>query len=111
MISIDIFRLCLLMDSGGRRVQWLWTQLVHCMACIVDSALLERARPDEDAQAVQPPVNAGFVEAEAMLEGRVEGQRARRLAKVQGKFAVRTLVPATEAQRVMQYYFSEREAF
>lgn len=109
---LHLHELCMKLDSAGRKCQWLFKQVVHNIACGIGSAILESMSGDPDGEGADGARDGpDVVPPEAMLAGRVAGQRARKAKKLRGKYTIKAFLPNSQRRRVLQYSFCLRSKF
>lgn len=107
--QVHLFELCVMMDSAGRKVQWLWKQFVHNITCVIDSTVLQLAETVHGPTSDNVEETDTDIPAEDLLIGRIAAQRQRRLAK--HKLKLSPLISTVSARRILQYFLSSRKHF
>lgn len=109
--ALHLHDLCMMLDAAGRTCHWLFKQVVHNIACAIDSWILESIDNCSDSGRATGEPKLDIVPAESMLVGRAAGQRARKHMKMFRKYTIKAFVPASQDRRLLQYYFALRANF
>lgn len=105
--AVPLAELCLGLDRAGRKVLWLWKQVVFNMACIVEGQVLEMATPGANENQSGPPP----AEPELLLAGAVARGQAGRKRKHDLAMRIVPLRIDDRSRKLINYFFCMRHHF